>query len=180
MELKSGDITLRPLKQTDYKRIALLANNENISRNLRDGFPHPYTEADAEIFLSKFAEQDPTYIFGIEYLGEYVGNIGLVTCEDVYRQSAEIGYFICEPYWNKGIVTKAVTMITAYGFNVLGIVRIQTGIFEYNTASMRVLEKCGFKKDGVFRKSVTKQGQLWDEVRYAKINPGFDLSQIIL
>jgi RimJ/RimL family protein N-acetyltransferase len=88
--------------------------------------------------------------------------------------SAEIGYFIGEPYWNKGIVTKAVKLITEYGFQHLGIIRIQTGVFEYNTASQRVLEKCGFVKEGVFRKSVIKQGKLWDEVRYAKLKPGIE------
>jgi RimJ/RimL family protein N-acetyltransferase len=174
MELKSGDIKLRPLKLTDYTRLAVLANNEKVSCNLRDGFPHPYTEADAKTFLSKFADQHPTYFFAIEYKDEYVGNISLVPCQDIYRQSAEIGYFIGEPYWNKGIVTKAVTMITEYGFSELGIVRIHTGIFEYNIASVRVLEKCGFTKEGVFRKSITKQGQLWDELRYAKLNPAID------
>lgn len=173
MEILSGKIKLRPLRQTDAKRMAQHANNEKISCNLRDGFPHPYTMADAESFLSKFSNQDPTYFFAIEYMGEYAGNISLVPCQDVYRQSAEIGFFIGEPYWNKGIVTEAVTMITEYGFKELGIVRIHTGIFEYNAASMRVLEKCGFTKEGVFVKSVTKQGKLWDEMRYAKINPEF-------
>jgi len=117
----------------------------------------------------RFTNQDPATFFGIDYINEYVGNISLVPCEDIYRKSAEIGYFIGEPYWNKGIVTTAVNLITDYGFNYLGIVRIQTGIFEYNTASQRVLEKCGFLKEGIFRKSVYKQGKLWDEVRYAKL-----------
>ena len=172
MELKSGNIVLRALRLSDAKRLSELANNEKISRNLRDGFPNPYTVADAENFLAKFTNQDPLTFFGIEYNGEYVGNISLVPCEDIYRMSAEIGYFIGEPYWNKGIVTTAVNLITGYGFNQLGIVRIQTGIFEYNTASQRVLEKCGFVKEGVFRKSVYKQGKLWDEVRYAMLKPG--------
>ena len=172
MELKSGNIVLRALRLSDAKRLSELANNEKISRNLRDGFPNPYTVADAENFLAKFTNQDPLTFFGIEYNGEYVGNISLVPCEDIYRMSAEIGYFIGEPYWNKGIVTTAVDLITGYGFNQLGIVRIQTGIFEYNTASQRVLEKCGFVKEGVFRKSVYKQGKLWDEVRYAMLKPG--------
>ena len=172
MELKSGNIALRALRVSDAQRLAELANNENISRNLRDGFPNPYTLADAENFLTKFANQNPITFFGIEYNGEYVGNISLVPCEDIYRMSAEIGYFIGEPYWNKGIVTTAVKLIIDYGFNHLGIVRIQTSIFEYNTASQRVLEKCGFVKEGVFRKSVFKQGKLWDEVRYALLKPG--------
>jgi len=154
--------------------MARLANNEKISRNLRDGFPNPYTMTDAENFLERFTNQDPVTFFGIEYISEYVGNISLVQGQDVYRKSAEIGYFIGEPYWNKGIVTTAVNLITEYGFNQLGIVRIHTGVFEYNTASMRVLEKCGYSKDCVFKKSVIKQGKLWDEVRYSKINPEFE------
>jgi RimJ/RimL family protein N-acetyltransferase len=171
MELQSGNIKLRPLRLTDAERLAELANNEKISRNLRDGFPNPYTLVDAENFLSKFTNQDPVTFFGIEYNGEHVGNISLVPGQDIYRKSAEIGYFIGESYWNKGIVTTAVNLITEYGFKHLGIIRIQTGVFEYNTASMRVLEKCGFVKDGVFRKSVFKQNKIWDEVRYSKINP---------
>ena len=177
MELSSGIIVLRPLRLSDAKRLAELANNEKISCNLRDGFPHPYTLADAENFLEKFTNQDPVTFFGIDYDGEYVGNISLVPGQDVYRKSAEIGYFIGEPYWNKGIVTTAVNLITEYGFNHLDIIRIHTGVFEYNEASMHVLEKCGFVKEGVFKKSVFKQGKLWDEVRYAKINPEFENQQ---
>ena len=173
MELQSGNIKLRPLHLSDAKRIAELADNEKISRNLRDVFPNPYTLADAENFLKKFTSQDPVTFFGIEYNGEYVGNISLVPGDDVYRKSAEIGYFIGEPYWNKGIVTTAVKLITEYGFNQLGFIRIHTGVFEYNPASMRVLEKCGYTKEGVFRKSVLKQNKIWDEVRYSKINPEF-------
>jgi RimJ/RimL family protein N-acetyltransferase len=177
MELSSGIIVLRPLRQTDAERLAHLANNEKISRNLRDGFPHPYTEEDAGNFLQKFTNQNPVTFFGIDYNGEYVGNISLVPGQDVYRKSAEIGYFIGESYWNKGIITTAVNLITEYGFNHLDIIRIHTGVFEYNTASMHVLEKCDFVKEGVFRKSVVKQGKLWDEVRYAKIKQEFENQQ---
>lgn len=177
MELRSGNIVLRPLRLADAARLAELANNEKISRNLRDGFPHPYTLDDAERFLANFTDQNPVTFFGIDYNGEYVGNIALVPCQDIYRKSAEIGYFIGEPYWNKGIVTTAVNLITQYGFNHLDIIRIHTGVFEYNTASMHVLEKCGFVKEGVFKKSVFKLGKLWDEVRYAKINPEFENQQ---
>ena len=172
MQLKSGNIVLRPLRTSDAIRLADLANNEKISRNLRDGFPHPYTVTDAENFLSKFTDQHPVTFFGIDYKGEYVGNISLVPCQDIYRMSAEIGYFIGEPYWNKGIITTAVKLICDYGFDQLGIIRIQTGIFEYNHASQRVLEKCGFVREGVFAKSVFKQGKLWDEVRFALLKPG--------
>jgi len=174
MELKSGNVRLRPLRLSDAERLVELANNEKISRNLRDGFPNPYTLADADNFLAKFTNQNPVTFFGIEYSGEHVGNISLVPGQDIYRKSAEIGYFIGESYWNKGIVTTAVNLITEYGFKNLGIIRIHTGVFEYNIASMRVLEKCGFIKEAVSRKSVFKQNKIWDEVRYSKINPEFE------
>ncbi len=169
MELKSGNILLRNFKETDVALMTELANNRNISRNLRDAFPYPYTKEDAEKFIQTFINQNPVTVFAIEYQGEYVGNIGLMVGQDVYRKSAEIGYFIGEPYWNKGIVTTAVNLITDYGFKCLDIVRIHTGVFEYNTASQRVLEKCGFEKEGIFKKSICKDNKIWNEIRYAKV-----------
>lgn len=169
MELISGNVKLRGFRKSDAQRMSELANNENVSKNLSDGFHHPYTLEHAEDFLRKYKDQNAVTIFAIEFKGDYVGNIGLIKGTDIHRQSAEIGYFIGEPYWHKGITTTAVKLITEYGFKNLDIVRIHTGIFEYNTASIRVLEKCGFIKEGVFQKSVFKQGKLWDEVRYAKI-----------
>ena len=168
---KDKDVALRKFKQSDAIRMQELANNEKISLNLRDAFPHPYSLSDAREFIANAMKQDPATIFAIEYKGEYVGNIGLGPGGDVYRKSAEIGYFIGEPYWNKGITTRAVNLITKYGFEELGIIRIHTGIFEYNTASMRVLEKCGFEKDGVFKAAIFKNGKMWDEHRYSKIHP---------
>ena len=170
LELTSGEIKLREFKKSDAPRLAELANNENISRNLRDGFPHPYTIEHAEEFIQKFMEQDPVTFFAIEFKGEYVGNISLVKGKDVYRKSAEIGYFIGEAYWNKGIATAAVNLITEYGFNCLDIVRVHTGVYEHNLASQRVLVKCGFEKEGVFQKAVFKYDKLWNEMRFAKIN----------
>jgi [ribosomal protein S5]-alanine N-acetyltransferase len=176
MILKSGDVSLRPLNENDLPRMVLLANNELISQNLRDGFPNPYTLADAEYFFRKYLNHTSIVLFAITYKDEYVGNISLLPCEDIYRKSAEIGYFIGEPFWNKGITTLAVNRIVDYGFSKLGIARIQTGIFDYNLASQRVLDKCGFVKEGIFKKSVFKKNQLWDEVRYAKINPSLDVT----
>jgi RimJ/RimL family protein N-acetyltransferase len=165
----SGDIALRPLRDSDAPILAKLADNEKIGLNLRDGFPFPYTIDDAMSFIKRFMHSNS--IFAIEFKGEYVGNISLTPCGNVYRKTAEIGYFIGEPYWNKGIATIAVNLITDFGFNQLGFARIHSGIYEYNPASQRVLEKCGYVKEGVFRKSVFKNNRLWDEIRYAKINP---------
>jgi [ribosomal protein S5]-alanine N-acetyltransferase len=172
MELQSGNIILRPFRESDASRLAELANNKKIGRNLRDGFPYPYTVENAISFIKQF--RDHISFFAVEYKGEYAGNISLVPCENVYRKTAEIGYFLGEPYWNKGIMTTAVNLITEYGFNKLGFARIHTGVYEYNPASQRVLEKCGYVKEGIFRKSIFKDDRLWDEVRYAKINPEFE------
>ena len=167
--LQNEKIKLRSFELTDIDRLAEIANNRNISINLRDGFPFPYTVIDAKNFIRNCMKQNPNTTFAIEYEGEYVGNIGLVKGTDIYRKSAEIGYFIGEPYWNKGIVTQAVNLITAFGFEILDIERIHTGVFDYNLASQRVLEKCGFQREGLFRKSIFKAGRICDEIRYSKL-----------
>ena len=167
--MSEGKISLRPLENEDIKLLALLANNKKISDNLRDYFPSPYTEKDAEEFIQSAKHENPPTTFAIEYSGQLCGVTGLVLQQDVYRKTAEIGYWIGEPFWNKGIATTAVKLLTGYGFNQLDLVRIYTGIFEYNPASMKVLEKNGFEKDGIFKKSILKNGSIWDEHRYSKI-----------
>ena len=163
-------VTIRPLALSDAPCMAELGDNEKIRTNLRDGFPNPLTAELAEGMIRKWMEKVPATFFAIEWNGEYVGNISLSPGVDVYRKTAEIGYFIGEPYWNKGIATQAVNLIVEFGFKELGLARIHTGVFEYNHASMRVLEKCGFELDGVFKKAVMKNGKIWDEVRYSKIS----------
>lgn len=167
MELIDGSIRLRHFRDSDAERMAELANNPKIGKNLRDGFPYPYTVKDAKNFLKKY--EDFHFFFAIEYHGVYVGNISLVPQDNVHIKTAEIGYFLGEPYWNKGIMTTAVKLITGYGFKS-GFARIHTGVYEFNPASQKVLQKCGYTLEGIFRKNVLKEGKLWDEFRYACIN----------
>lgn len=169
IKLTCDNVTLREFTTDDKYRLAELANNPKISINLRDGFPNPYTLVDAENFLEKYAGLESSLIFAIEYKGIYVGNIGLHKATDVYRKSAEIGYFLGEPYWNLGIMTKAVNLICDYGFKTLDIVRIHAGIFSFNPSSMRVLEKCGFKREAVLQNAIIKEEKIYDEIRYAKL-----------
>lgn len=169
MVISDQVVKLRPLLQTDKFRLAELADNPRVAINLRDGFPNPYTISDAEKFIENFGIQNPQQIFAIEFEGEYVGNIGLHKGTDVYRMSAEIGYFLGEPYWNKGIMTRAVNLICDYGFKKLDIVRIYAGIFEFNPASMKVLEKCGFKLESVAQKAIFKKGKIYNELKYVKL-----------
>ena len=164
-----GDVRIRELIDSDLVKLSEYADNEKVSIYLRDAFPKPYTLKDAENFKKMIDSQNPKTFFAIEFQGEYVGNISLSVGDDVYRKSAEIGYFIGEPFWNKGIATKAVSLITNWGFENLDIVRIHTGIFEFNKSSQRVLEKCGYSKEAVLKKSVCKNSEIYDEIRYAKI-----------
>ena len=165
----AGEVVLRELLDTDLEKLVEYANNEKVSINLRDAFPKPYLPEHAINFKKMIDAQNPKTFFAIQYQNRYVGNISLSPGTDVYRKSAEIGYFIGEPFWNRGIATKAVNLITDWGFSHLDIVRIHTGVFEFNKASQRVLEKCGFIKEAVFRKSICKNHELFNEIRYAKI-----------
>lgn len=159
-------ITLRPLELSDASQLATLANNKNIWDNLRDYIPFPYSVHDAESFITQTKQENPKQNFGIEYKGEICGVIGVITQNDVYRKTAEIGYWIGEPYWGKGIATKAIALITHYGFEQLALIRIHAGVFEYNISSMKVLEKNGYKKDGIFKNAIIKNEKIYDEHRY--------------
>ena len=167
--LQYKNIILRSLTDDDATALAQLANNKKIYDNVRDALPHPYTLDDAIFFINLTKQENPQVSFAIEYEGVFCGMIGLIPQKDVYRLTAEIGYWLGEPFWGKGIITKAAAMVTDYGFNELGLIRIHTGIFEHNIASMKVLEKNGYKKECVFEKSVIKNGQILNEHRYAKL-----------
>jgi len=163
-------LVLRELRDSDKIRLAELCNNRKVWDNLRDTIPFPYTENDAEFFINLCKNQSPAINFAIEYQSELVGVIGLVVQTDVYKLSAEAGYWIGEPYWGKGIATSALKLIVGYAFNELQLVRVYSGVFDYNKASQRVLEKAGFQLEGILRSSVFKNQRLIDEYRYAIIN----------
>lgn len=167
--LKHEKIVLRPLNDKDKEDLVRLANNKKVWDNLRDIMPFPYTIDNASFFINMISQENPQMTFAIEFENQLCGVISLAPQQDIYKKTAEIGYWIGEPFWNKGIATTAVNLITEYGLGQLDLVRIHTGVFEYNTASMKVLEKCGYKKEGVFEKAVIKNGQVWNEHRYSKI-----------
>jgi ribosomal-protein-alanine N-acetyltransferase len=166
---KEDNIILRSLINSDEESLATLANNKKIWDNVRDYFPFPYTNNDAKTFINLTKQEEIPMTFAIEYNGQFCGIIGLEGQSDVYKKTAEIGYWIGEPFWNKGIATSAVKLVTEYGLKSLDFIRIHTGVFEFNTGSMRVLEKNGYEKDGVFKKSIFKNEQIWDEHRFSII-----------
>jgi len=138
-----------------------------IWRNLRDAFPHPYTLANAQHWIRSANPATPVTNFAIVVDGIAVGGIGLVLKDDVFRRSAEIGYWHGEEYWGRGIVTEAVRAVTDYAFATFDLCRVYAGVFEWNPASMRVLEKAGYEYECRMRKSVVKDGEIIDELIYA-------------
>lgn len=166
-------VTLRNLEMSDKYRLAELMNNKNIWDNLRDRLPFPYTVSDAEFFINLTQNDVSNENFAIEYNKEFCGVIGLILQNGVYRKSAEIGYWIGEPYWGKGIATKAVRIITKYGFENFDLTRIYAGVFEHNAGSMKVMEKNGYKKEAIFKKAIIKNDKILDEHRYSILKEDF-------
>ncbi|MFA5221277.1 MAG: GNAT family N-acetyltransferase [Methanoregula sp.] len=144
MRLATPSATLRNWTQDDAISLAYHANNPSIASNMRDMFPHPYTINDAESFIAMATHIRSALMLAIDVDGEAVGGIGIHPLNDVYRGTAEIGYWLSQEFWGRGIVTDAVRSIIPVAFDRFPVIRLQAGVFESNPASMRVLEKCGF------------------------------------
>jgi len=167
-EIRLTNAVLRPWRLDDAEPIAKYANNRNIWRNLRDRFPHPYSLQDAHDFLAGRVEigsslgvqRAPTIetSFAIEVDGEAAGSIGLLLNDDIHRGTAELGYWLAEPHWGRGIATEAARAMVAYGFEHLELRRIEAVVFAWNPASARVLEKTGLTLEARLRKQVIKDG----------------------
>lgn len=153
---------LRPLRPSDAASLARHANNVRIWDNVRDYFPHPYKQTDADAFIALASGKRPAQDFAIVIGGEAVGCIGYVPGTDIERVSAEVGYWLGQPYWGRGVMSEAVDALAEHVFTTTGILRLFATVFDRNTASMRVLEKAGFRKVGILRKAAVKNGQVLD------------------
>ena len=158
---------IRSFEDSDIPAIAKYANNRNIWINLTNKFPHPYMEADAQAWIQHVKTQEIETNFAIASKEESIGGIGFELQADVHCKSAMLGYWLGQPYWGKGITTRAVCAITDYAFTHHDLVRIYAGVFAYNLASARVLEKAGYICEGRLRKSVFKDGESTDMLVYA-------------
>ena len=170
MELTAAGVTLRAWRASDAAPLARHANNPNIARELRDRFPHPYTLADARHFIQSTATARPTTNFAIVVAGEAVGGAGFFPGADVERFSAEIGYWLAEPHWGRGITVTAVSLLSAYAFETCNMLRLFALPFADNGRSRRVLEKAGFTCEATLRASSVKHGAVRDQALYALIN----------
>jgi ribosomal-protein-alanine N-acetyltransferase len=165
--LGQEDYVVRSYEPGDVAALVKYADNEAIARQLLDHFPHPYTEETAREWLQAAGEQDPEVSFAIASSEELVGSIGLLLREDVFRRTAEVGYWLAEPFWGRGIVTRALQVFTRWAFREFDFARIEARVYEINPASRRVLEKAGFHLEGRLRHAATKNDQLMDLYIYA-------------
>ncbi|QEM10069.1 GNAT family N-acetyltransferase [Mucilaginibacter rubeus] len=165
--IKGSKFILRPWRLTDAASLQRHANNINVARFLFDRFPHPYTKADAERWVLAHQSKAVVTNLAIVIDDNAVGAIDFKQGDDIYRKSASIGYWLGEQYWGRGIATEAIRLIIPYAFYNFDIIRIQATVNGNNLASMRVLEKAGFTKEGIMKDAIIKGGEIMDEHLYA-------------
>ena len=173
MEILFEGIILRPWSIDDAKILAEIANNKNIADNLQDLFPFPYSLKDARKWIRTILPVDPPRNFAIVADGSIAGNIGLLPKDDIHRKNVEIGYFLSEKYWGKGIAPRAVKAITSYAFSNFDIVRVYAETFGDNIRSRRALEKAGFSLEATLRSYVIKNGIIKDGCIYSVLKEDF-------
>jgi len=170
MRLELQTCEVRSWRPSDADSIARHANNFKIWINLRDAFPHPYARRDARQFIQTVLQRQPETNFVIVVDGEAAGGVGYMLHADVERVSAEIGYWLAEPFWGRGIVTEALSAVTRHAIEAHGLTRVYAVPFAWNAASCRVLEKAGYVLEARLRHSAIKNGQLIDQMQYAFIS----------
>ncbi|NNF36656.1 MAG: GNAT family N-acetyltransferase [Saprospiraceae bacterium] len=157
---------LRPWREEDIPHLVKYANNQKIADRLTDKFPYPYTESEASSFINAVKKQDPITLFAIEVNQEAAGSIGIIIQEDIWCKNAELGYWLAEHLWGKGIITAAIKQIVDFGFKNFEIDRIFARPFGSNKASQRVLEKAGFQLEARLKHTIFKNGRYEDEMIY--------------
>jgi RimJ/RimL family protein N-acetyltransferase len=160
---------VRSWQPDDLGSLVANADNRNLWLNLRDRFPHPYTRRAGREFIRQAMSQRPETMFAIAVDDEAVGGIGFTVLTDVERVSAEIGYWLGEPFWGRGIVTEALVAVTRYAIDTCRLTRVYALPFAYNKASCRVLEKAGYTLEAHLRRSAIKDGQIVDQLQYSFI-----------
>lgn len=160
---------IRKWKLSDATDLSAALSNKKIQDNLRDGLPYPYTKQDGIDFISAMLSEDEnqTFVFAITIDNKAIGSIGVFRQGNIHKQTAELGYYIAEKYWGKGITTEAVKQACGYVFEKSDMIRIYAEPFAYNTASCRVLEKAGFHYEGTLRSNAVKNGKVIDMKLYS-------------
>ena len=160
---------LRKWRLSDAKDLAAALSNEKILNNLRDGLPFPYTEQDAGDYITAMlsADENSTFAYAITVDDRAVGSIGAFRQSNIHRQTAELGYYLAEEYWGRGIMTEAIRQLCLIVFDTTDILRIYAEPFAYNTGSRRALEKAGFALEGIMKNNAVKNGKVLDMALYS-------------
>ena len=169
MNIDCGKCVVRDWRRADKAALLRVADNRRVWINLSHRFPHPYTDDDAEAWFDMLAAQVPPVHWAIEVEGVAAGGIGIDPGEGIFSKCARFGYWLGEPYWGRGIMSAAVRATAEHLLRDTELVRLEAPVFEWNPASMRVLEKGGFVREGVMRKAVFKDGKSIDAVMYARV-----------
>lgn len=171
MHRKKMNCILKKWDMSDASELARVLSNKKIHDNLRDGLPFPYTEQDGRDFISSVlsANENDTFAFAVIADNKVIGGIAVFRQGNIHRRTGELGYYIAEEYWGKGIMTEAVKQMCAYVFEKSDIIRIYAEPFAYNSASCRVLEKAGFHYEGTLRSNAVKNGKVIDMKMYSKL-----------
>ncbi len=162
----SASFKLRPWSMDDLPSLVKYAKNFKIAQNMMDGFPHPYNQESGKSFL-QLVEKTKDLILCIEIDGEAAGSTGIHLKKDIYRKNAEIGYWIAEPYWGQGIISRVIPEMVDRAFGQFHIERVYAGVFGRNIASQRALQKNGFTLDAKLERTIYKNDQFEDEHIYA-------------
>ena len=171
MELPLTSCVVRSWRMSDCDALVRYGDNYKIWLNLRDAFPHPYTLQDAREFIKSLRARSAETAFAIAVNGEAIGGVGFVLRHDVERVSAEIGYWLAEPFWGRGMATEVLTAITDYAIATHQLTRVYAVPFASNTASCRVLEKAGYTLEARLRRSAIKNGVITDQMQYSFVVP---------
>ncbi len=158
---------LREWQPEDADSITKYANNDKIARNMRNLFPHPFTIEHGRWYADTYADKPGQCVRAIVVNSEAVGAVGAIMQSDIHCKSAELGYWLGEPFWNNGIMSSAIKQLCSLVFAEYDIVRIYAEVFAYNTGSRKALEKAGFQLEGVLKKSIYKNDQVFDSYIYA-------------
>jgi len=169
VRIDCGVCVVRDFRPEDKTPLARHANNRSVWRNLTDAFPHPYSEADAERWIAYVGSQPEPTNWAIDVNGEAIGGIGVSLRDGMLAHTGEFGYWIGELFWGRGIGSAAAIAVAAYAFEWLKVRRLEAMVFAWNPVSMRILEKCGFVREGVMWASALKDGQIIDRVLYARV-----------
>ena len=175
MTLQFGSYQIREFQSNDVEALVKYANNYEVSKFLRDAFPYPYKKENAVDWIEQIKKNNLALTFAVANEIELIGGIGAIPFDDVHRYSAEVGFWIGEPFWNRGIISKALKTFCNYLFTNCNFNRLTANVFERNEASRRVLEKTGFVLEGTQRKSVFKENKFVDHYIYGLLKEDFKI-----